>query len=200
MHADIRGYQMAPGCKCGCKYTAFHSLSVEQTCVSEETGKDAVKTAANVAEEERSTWRSPAIPQEWGLGAKLSRGSEGPDLFLCPASFPLHSTWSRDNAGHLGQLPLSRDAPHHIPEMLGLEGAREYLPNVFAITGLAQPFTSHSLAEAPSLHPESGIQPRKKATWQVLFFPLQVAVKYCPKLVQNCLNHHQRIHFSLAWW
>lgn len=33
------------------------------------------------------------------------------------------------------------------------------------------------------------------------FFALQVAVKYCPKLVQNCLDHfHQRIHFSLAWW
>lgn len=45
---------MASDCKCGCKYTAFHSLSVEQTCISEETGKDAVKIATYVAEEEQS--------------------------------------------------------------------------------------------------------------------------------------------------
>lgn len=30
----------------------IHSLSVEQTCVSEETGKDAAKTATYVVEEE----------------------------------------------------------------------------------------------------------------------------------------------------
>lgn len=51
-------------CKRGCKYIAFHSLSIEWTCVSEEKGKDAVKTATNVAEEEQSMRRSPAIPQE----------------------------------------------------------------------------------------------------------------------------------------
>lgn len=42
----------------------IHSLSVEQTCASEETGKDAVKTATYVAEEEQSTGRSPASPRE----------------------------------------------------------------------------------------------------------------------------------------
>lgn len=51
-------------CKCGCKYIAFHSLSIERTCVSEEKEKDAVKTAINVAEEEESMSRSPAIPQD----------------------------------------------------------------------------------------------------------------------------------------
>lgn len=55
LHADTRGYQMAPDCKCGCKYTAFHSLSVEQAFVSEETGKDSVKSATYVEEEEQST-------------------------------------------------------------------------------------------------------------------------------------------------
>ena len=63
LDANIRGYQMAPDCKRGCKCTA-NSLSEEQTCVSEETGKDAVKTATYVVEEEQSTGRSPASPWE----------------------------------------------------------------------------------------------------------------------------------------
>jgi len=40
----------------------IHSRSVEQTCVSEETGKDAVKTATYFVEEEQSTGRCPASP------------------------------------------------------------------------------------------------------------------------------------------
>lgn len=47
----------------------IHSPSVEQTCVSEESGKDAVKTSTYVAEEEQSTGRSPASPREQGVGA-----------------------------------------------------------------------------------------------------------------------------------
>lgn len=55
LHANIGGYQMAPDCKHGCKYSAFHSLSVEQAFASEEMGKDAVKSATDVAQEEQST-------------------------------------------------------------------------------------------------------------------------------------------------
>lgn len=44
----------------------IHSLSAEQTCLSQDTGKDAVQTATYVAEEERSTGRSPAHPGSEG--------------------------------------------------------------------------------------------------------------------------------------
>lgn len=124
--------------------------------------------------------------------------------------FPLHSTWSRDSAGHLGQLHLSRDVPYHIPGMPGLEGPSEYLPNVLTVAGPSQPITSHPLVEAPSLHPVSGIRcpmssvkvppAYKEGPVAGSFLALQVAVKHCLKRVQYCLNHfHQMIHFSLAW-
>lgn len=44
----------------------IHSLSAEQTRLSQDTGKDAVQTATYVAEEERSTGRSPARPGSEG--------------------------------------------------------------------------------------------------------------------------------------
>lgn len=74
------------------------------------------------------------------------------------------------------------------------------------------PFTAHhSLVEASSLHPELGIRcpmssvkgspAYKEGHVAGSFLAPQIAVKYCPKCVQNCLNHlHQRIHFPLALW
>lgn len=61
MSTDIKWLLIA---SVGVNTLLIHSLSVEQTCVSEETGKDAVKTATYVVEEEQSTGRSPASRQQ----------------------------------------------------------------------------------------------------------------------------------------
>lgn len=57
MSTDIKWLLIA---SVGVNTLLIHSLSVEQTCVSEETRKDAVKTATYVVEEEQSTGRSSA--------------------------------------------------------------------------------------------------------------------------------------------
>lgn len=81
--ADIKWLLIA---SVGVNTLLIHSLSLEQTCVSEETGKDAVKTATYVVEEARSTGRSPASPRERGARANQEHRLETSTLVLLHAA------------------------------------------------------------------------------------------------------------------